>query len=393
MFIFSLLLISFPLLALLAAMVHMIRVAQTLPRIGPDHYAIDDSSGAKVSIIVPARNEEDRIGDCVKSLLAQDYPDLEILVVDDCSTDRTAEIVQEYAARDERVMLVQGQPPPSGWLGKPHAIWQGVQEARGEYLCFVDSDGKLHPQCVRQTVGSLEEHGADMITLGMRLECPSFWEKAIQPLIVQLILIGFPGDKINDPSSEVASANGPFLMFRREVYEAIGGHAEIRDEIVEDLVLARKIKQKGFRLLWALAPDLMSVRMYATLKEIWQGWSKNFYKSLDESLALVVLAGIGVGWLFLLPWLFLFWSGWELAAGPERVQALVIMTLSLAAVLAHVVQRRWLSSVYGLTPAAVVLQPVGALVVIGILVNSTLKTRLGGGVVWKGRTYPGGKAG
>jgi len=392
MFLVSVLFISLPLLALLAASVFMIRVAGSLPRIGPDHYSKKEDGRPLISVIVPARNEESRIGACLKSLLAQDYPELEFRIVDDQSTDRTAEIVRELALEDERVVLVQGQPLPTGWLGKPHAIWQGVEGAEGEYLCFIDADVRLHPQCVRQALGCLKEHGADMITLGMRLECPGFWEKAVQPLMVQLILMGFPADKVNDQDSEVASANGPFMMLWRDAYEAMGGHQEIRGEIVEDLALARRVKEQGFRLLWALAPELISVRMYATLKEIWQGWSKNFFRSLDEKLSLAILAGVGTGWLFLLPWLCVLWSGWELVFGPERVHALVLLVLSLTTVIIHARQRRWISSVYGVTSAGVVLQPLGALIVIGIVINSTLKVRLGGEVAWKGRTYPGGRA-
>ena len=393
MFLSSLLLISIPLFLLLAALARMIRVVKAIPRIGPGHYPLKEQDWTKVSVIVPARNEESRIGDCLKSLMDQDYPNLEILVVDDCSTDRTAQVVREIVGTDDRVELVQGEPPPSGWLGKPHAIWQGVQRASGEHLCFVDSDGRLHPQCIRQTVGCLEEKGADLFTLGMRLECPSFWEKAIQPLVLQLILMGFPAEKVNDPESDVASANGPFLLFRRSAYEAIGGHEAVKAEIVEDLELARKIKKKGLRLLWVLGPELMSLRMYSNLKEIWNGWSKNFFKSMDEKIWMAVLTGIGVFWLFFLPWLFALWSGWELVTGPERIQAFSLFVPASAVLLVHLVQRRWISTVYGLTPSAVYLQPLGAWVVLGILVNSTLKTRRGGGIQWKGRTYPGGKAG
>jgi len=239
----------------------------------------------------------------------------------------------------------------------------------------------------------MEEKGADLLTLGMKLECPGFWERAVQPLILQLILMGFPAEKVNDPDSEVASANGPFLLFRRSAYEDIGGHEALKNEIVEDLLLARRIKEKGFRLLWVLAPELMSLQMYSSLKEIWHGWSKNFFKSMDEKVALAALAWIGVFWLFLLPWAFLPWAAWKVVAGPVPAQAFILFLLASATLLAHLLQRRWIASTYGLTASSVYLQPLGALVVLGILINSTVKTRRGGGLQWKGRTYPGGKAG
>jgi len=161
---------------------------------------------------------------------------------------------------------------------------------------------------------------------------------------------------------------------------------------VEDLLLARRIKQHGLRLLWVLAPQLMSIRMYASLGEIWEGWSKNFFKSLDEKVSLALVTGLGVFWLYFLPWLFGLGAAAWLIAGPDRVNAFTLLVLSLAVVLTHLVQRTWIASTYGLDDKAVYLQPLGALVVMGILVNSTLKTRRGGGIRWKGRTYAGGRA-
>jgi len=385
-------LISLALAGLLLAQIRMIQVVREIPHLAPDSYPLRPGGYPRLSVIVPARNEEHRIGACLKTLLAQDYPALEVVVVDDCSTDRTADVVREVAGRDGRVRLVSGKPPPPGWLGKPHAIWQGVEASGGEFLCFVDSDGELHPQCIRQALESMEEHRSDLLTLGMRLECPSFWERAVQPLIIQLVLMGFPAEKVNDPASDVASANGPFLLFRRSAYEAIGGHAAVRNEIVEDLVLARRIKQEGLRLTWVLAPDLMSVRMYASLREIWEGWSKNFFKSLDEKIPLAVLTGIGIVWLYLLPWVAGLGAACGVVAGPDRVHAFVLLTTCLAVALTHGVQRTWIASTYGLSDRSVWLQPLGAVVVLGILINSAVRTRRGAGIRWKGRTYAGGRA-
>ncbi len=392
MFLLAFLFIALPLVGLLLAQVRMIQVSQSIPGVAPDTYPFRTGDYPKLSVIVPARNEENRIADCLATLLTQDYPALEVIVVDDCSTDRTAQIVMEIAGRDGRVRLLSGKAPPPGWLGKPHAIWQGVAASAGEFLCFVDSDGELHPQCIRQALESMEDHRSDLLTLGMRLECPSFWERAIQPLIIQLVLMAFPAEEVNDPESDVASANGPFLLFRRSAYEAIGGHESVRNEIVEDLVLARRIKENGLRLSWVLAPELMSVRMYASLKEIWEGWSKNFFKSLDEKISLAFLTGVGIFWLYLFPWLFGLWAGWGVAAGPDRVHAFVLLVTALAVVLTHVVQRKWIASVYGLSDRSVYLQPLGAVLVLGILINSTIRTRRGAGISWKGRTYAGGKA-
>lgn len=391
MFTFFLLLISLTLFALLVILVHTMRVLRSIPRIGPDRFPRMQGAGSKISVILPARNEERRIEACLRSLLDQDYPHLEIRVVDDRSTDRTAEIVRAMERRDDRVSLIQGQVLPPGWLGKPHAIWQGVKGATGEYFCFVDCDVSLHPQCIRQALSCMEENRADLLTLGMRVECKGFWEKAVQPLIVQMVLMWFPADKVNDPDSEKASANGPFLLFRRAAYEAIGGHEAAKDEIVEDLVLARKIKENRLRLFWVLAPDLISVRMYDSLKELWEGWTKNFFKSLDESLPMTVLGALGILCGFIVPWLLAFGAGWQLILGPQRTEALCLFALSAAVLFTHFVQRKKVERVGGITASPLLLQPLGALVVLAILANSAFRTLSGRGIRWKGRTYRIGK--
>ena len=377
-------------MGLLASLVYMMGVAEAVPRLGPGSYPDAPFPAPLVSVIVPARNEEARIGDLLRSLLGQAYPALEIIVVDDRSTDRTAEVVREISGNDDRVRLINGEGLAKGWLGKPHAIWQGTRYARGTYLCFIDADGRLHPQCIRQAVACSEAYGADLLTIGMRLECPSFWERAIQPLIVQMILMWFPADKVNDPHSEAASANGPFLLFRRQAYDAIGGHASIRNEIVDDLVLAQKIKKTGHRLVWALAPELMEIRMYQGFKDIWEGWSKNFYKSMGERLWLALVAAVGIAWFFVLPWaLALLSLGWLIMRGWDTL-LFSLLAICLATLMVAKIIRRWMSMVYKIPDRGLVFQPLGALVVIGILFNSTVRTRLGKGVRWKGRVYPGG---
>ncbi len=379
-------------LGLLLSLLTMMQVARAIPYAYPESCCELPPSPPLVSIIVPARNEAQRIGACLDSLLGQNYPHLEVIVVDDRSTDGTFSIVASIAQKDPRVRVCQGKELPEGGLGKPHAIWQGVQRATGEYLCFIDADVRLHPQCIRKAIAMCIAHTADLLTLGMRVECPSFWEKAIQPVVLQMILAWFPADKINDPSSNVASANGPFLLFRRTTYEALGGHSAVRDEIVEDLVLAQKVKKAGYRILWVRAPELVSVRMYAGLREIWEGWSKNFYKSMGERLWLAVAGACGIVWFFVLPWLVLPVSlgvlvlkGWDLCTA-------TLFGLSLVTVAVAKVIRRWMDTTYGISEQGLIYQPLGALVVVGILVNSTIRTRLGKGLTWKGRAYPGGTA-
>ena len=166
----------------------------------------------------------------------------------------------------------------------------------------------------------------------------------------------------------------------------------MRNEIVEDLVLAQMIKRTGHRIIWALAPELMQIRMYQGLGDIWEGWSKNFYKSMGERLWLAPLGSLGIAWFFILPWILVpICLGRFVVAGWDT-QIFSLLVLSLAVIMTAGVIRAWMKMAYGILEKGLILQPLGAFVVIGILINSTVRTRLGKGLRWKGRSYPGGGA-
>ncbi|MBZ0253433.1 MAG: glycosyltransferase, partial [Candidatus Methylomirabilis sp.] len=302
------------------------------------------------------------------------------------------EILAEIAASDPRLKVVPGVPLPAGWLGKNHAIHQGVRHAGGDWLLFLDADGELLPGCLSAAMADAAASEADLFTLVPTLVNGSFWEQVVHPVLMMGIFALFPRDQIGDPDSKVASANGPFMLFRRAAYEKIGGHEGVRGDIVEDLTLARKIKEAGLRLRYVSAPTLMRVRMYKSLREIWNGWSKNFYAGAGESL-LGVLLGTVLALLFGAgPWLLwpiglaaLLLGGWNAAlfgavlAGGTATLACVGFRLVLAKYQDPPTPRLWL-------------QPLAVFILIGILWNSALRTRFGGGISWKGRTYAGGQA-
>lgn len=345
-----------------------------------------------LSVVIPARNEEAAVGACVGSVLAQDYPNLELIVVDDQSTDRTGAILAEIAARDPRLSIVPGVPLAPGWLGKNHAIHQGVKRARGDWILFMDADGELLPGCLSAATADAVATEADLFTLAPTLVNGSFWERVVHPVLVMGIFALFPRDQIANPDSKVASANGPFLLFRRTAYEKIGGHEAVRGDIVEDLTLARKIKEAGLRLRYVSAPTLMRVRMYKSLGEIWNGWSKNFYAGAGGSflgvilgtlLALAFGAGPWLLWPAAIPALLL--GGWDPLLFGAAVSAL---TATVACLGFRVAMEKYLDP----PRSHVWLQPLAVFILVGILWNSALRTRFGGGLAWKGRTYAGGKA-
>lgn len=342
----------------------------------------------RVSVVIPARNEEHNIEACVRAVAAQDHPELEIIVVDDRSTDATPQILSRLAETEPRLVVVRGEGPPPGWMGKVAACWRGQQEAGGDVLLFLDADVRLEPQAVRAALAYLEESGADGVTLIGRLVTASFWERVVQPVVGSLVLAGNPPAKVNDPAyPEAAMANGQLILVRRAAYDAIGGHQALKGEVMEDVAFARLMKARGRRLHLLLGLTLMSVRMYAGLAEIWSGWTKNLFVGLHRSVGLTLLVWSGVFATALLP--FLLVLGLPLASGPTPgaflgspawwaalgICGLIYLTYGIGLHRTHH-QVGWLWS-----------YPLGVAVLLAILANSALRGVLGLGVSWKGRSY------
>jgi chlorobactene glucosyltransferase len=229
-----------------------------------------------VSVLVPARNEEDTIAECLRSLLAQDYPSLEIVVLDDGSTDATTAIVR--AVGGSRVRLVSGRPLPPGWTGKNWACHQLSQAARGDLLCFVDSDTTLGPGTISAAAGLMDEQGAGLVSLLPRAARGSVSGAVLLPMVSHSMFALFPMEMMHRSASPAFSvAFGPFLLLTRQAYAASGGHAAQSDSIVDDVELSRAVKAAGYPVRLANGTDLVETRWYRSLGDIWRGFSKNAY--------------------------------------------------------------------------------------------------------------------
>lgn len=231
----------------------------------------------RISALVPARNEEQVIAACVRSLVEQ--PEVaEIVVVNDQSTDRTAEIVRALAAGDARVRLTETDGVPAGWVGKNNAVWTGAKETKGgEWLLFVDADAELAEGAVRRALEIAAEAGAALVSFSPQQELGSWQERALIPFVYCRLARHFSYAEVNDPGSRAAAANGQFLMIRRDAYEAVGGHASVASEVLEDVALAKRVKAAGYKLWFGPGRGVVRARMYRSFGEMWQGWSKNLY--------------------------------------------------------------------------------------------------------------------
>jgi len=333
---------------------------------------------------VPARNEARSIERCVRSLLAQTVPQFEVIVVDDRSEDETPQILARLAAEDERLRVVAGQPLPVGWVGKPWALDQGVAIARGSWLLFTDADSAHAPHSVASAVAFARAQHADAVSISTYQELGSPAERAVLPSILGLVLLacGTLG-AINDAGKpDNALANGQYLLVERRAYDALGGHAALRDKIAEDLEFARLVKADGrFRLVLAGGETLASVRMYASLREIWDGFTKNVYFGANGELT--KLAG-GVAALSLVSWL----PPLLLADGLARKRPWQVLEAALATATTIAAASSALRLVR-LDARLGWFQPLGTAVLAGITVRSTARMLSGRGVEWRGRTYAG----
>jgi chlorobactene glucosyltransferase len=229
----------------------------------------------KVSVVIPARDEERSIAAAVQAHLAQSYGDLEVITVNDQSTDRTGEILASLSLLDPRLVVVEGGPPPPGWLGKPHALWEGAQRASAPLLLFADADVVYGPEALTRAVGELQHSHADLLCLIPAIETVGFWEGALMPYLLNALFLG-PGFLANsDRFRKIAAGGGAGNLVRRAAYEQIGGHAAIRDSVIDDIHLALRVKGAGLRARVVRAEKDVSVRMYRGFAEVCDGFTKN----------------------------------------------------------------------------------------------------------------------
>jgi glycosyltransferase involved in cell wall biosynthesis len=229
-----------------------------------------------ITAIVPARNEEAVIAACIESLALQ--PEIaEILVVNDQSTDKTAEIVRGLMAKLPRLRLLETQDVPTGWVGKNNAVYLGAKEAKNPWLLFTDADAELQPGAAARALQIAQENSAALLSFSPEQITQSWYEKALIPFVYSRLAKHFSYEAVNDPASPAAAANGQFLMIQRDAYNSIGGHASVASEVLEDVALAKRAKAAGFRIWFGSGQGIVCVRMYRSFRTMWQGWKKNLY--------------------------------------------------------------------------------------------------------------------
>jgi glycosyltransferase involved in cell wall biosynthesis len=235
-----------------------------------------NDNSARVSAIVPARNEEAVIAACVESLTTQAEIS-EVLVVDDQSTDGTSRIVEGLARTQPKLQLLYVNELPVGWVGKNNAMWQGARKATGDWLLFTDADAVHNSDSARQALEIARQENAVLVSFSPEQLMEKWYEKALIPYVYCRLGSRFPYADVNDAHKELAAANGQFLMIRRDVYDSVGGHASIANEVLEDVELAKRVKSTGQCIWFGSGQGIVQVRMYRSFGAMWEGWKKNLY--------------------------------------------------------------------------------------------------------------------
>lgn len=340
--------------------------------------------GAAVSVVIPARNEAAHIVEAVRAALAQGPIVRDVCVVDDGSTDATAELVQGCAAEDARVTLLHAPPLPPGWTGKSHALAHAAARASGDWLAFVDADARLRPGAVAAGVAAARAHGATFLSLWPRQCTSTFLEARIQALVIGVSAVGNALQRVRGaPFPAALSAWGIFILVDAAAYRRVGGHAVVADRLLEDTELCHAFRRTGEGAVTFDGHYLLTVRMYDGVRDLWQGWRKNLFPSLGGSL----LATLGVAaFTLIVTWGPLL--GFLTALAGRGPVAPWTLPLALQFLVAGPLAARLVQ-----VPAWAAASPVGGAGYALLLLDSA-RAHLGRrGVTWKGRAYAAGDDG
>lgn len=344
-------------------------------------------SGPLVTVIIPARNEAARIGACLAGLAQQSYRQFEVIVVDDDSSDGTAEVARSFAARLPSLTVRAAGTLPRDWAGKCWACWQGGTHARGEWLLFLDADVVPRRQLIAAIVAHAGER-VDLFTAVPLIHLTSLAERLVLPPFIGLISAIYPFERVNDPRSPVAFAIGQCILVRRSVYAALGGHRAVRRSVLEDMDLARIVKQAGYRLEAAAAPDLLEVRMYNGWATLAEGLKKNAVAGYRSGGTRSGLMGLRLGLMAAVPWNMVIASQVLLVTGGDAALAealalggILLVTIG-AACWGLAIRRR-----FRVSPLWGALYGFGTAIYFALAAQALRQVRSGRGVQWKGRMF------
>ncbi len=340
----------------------------------------------ELSVIVPARNEEDCLGACLESLVSQSSEffslgrDWEIIVVDDGSTDKTRSIARSFAG----VTILDPLKLEAGWTGKANACWTGAQQARGQWLLFTDADTIHEPGNLRRAIHEAEKYNVGVLSYSPKQLVSGFWQRALMPLVFCELALAYPPEKVSNPALRIAAANGQFLLFKREAYRAIGGHASVKSDVLEDVELAFLAKRRKAGLRFRYAADAISTRMYRTTTAMIEGWTKNLALLFGNALILAMWRLLDIALILGLPCLAWQFRNYGVQHVPFFTAGTLLWLIWLRTIwrfYARVAKSNFPAADCAISPLAL---PLFAI----LLYRSWFQSNILHRVTWKGREYP-----
>jgi glycosyltransferase involved in cell wall biosynthesis len=350
-----------------------------IPDVSRPEWDRPPAANSRVSIIVPARNEEENIEQALTQLLDLDYENYEVIVVDDRSTDQTGEIMDRIGASPPgrgRLKVIHVDTLPSGWLGKTHAMWTATQQASGDWLLFTDADVLFKPQSLRRALAYAEAEQADHLVLFPRMIMKRPGEKMMIAFFQTLFVFGHRPWKVADPKSKDHMGVGAFNLIRRSVYNAVGTYQALRFEVLDDMKLGKVVKNAGYKQRVVFGEDLISIRWAKGAMGVVNNLTKNFFAILSFQWWRALLSCLGLAFLNLGPFLGIWVAHWW-ARVPYAV-ALLCMFMIYAG----------MSMKSSIPPYYFLLHPISTTLFLYITLRSTYLTLGRGGVVWRGTFYP-----
>jgi glycosyltransferase involved in cell wall biosynthesis len=357
---------------------HGLRVAYGAMRLPwlKDFSPAADSDCPRVSLLFAARDEEEKLPAALATLATLDYPQLEIIAVDDRSKDATGRILDEFAAKDSRFHAVHVGELPAGWLGKPHALQKAYETSTGEWLLFTDADVQFKPDSLRRAMALAQQRKLDHLTLLGDVEMHGFWETTLLTFFGLAMHIASDPYRVSNPNSRAYIGVGAFQLLKRGTYEAIGTHRRLAMEVIDDMKLGKFVKESGFRSGVGIAEDFVSVRWHAGLGNLIRGVTKNFFAAFGYRVWLAALAVAGMLLLNVAPFVGVFAGhGW-------------IRIFSAIAVIIALGFHAGVDMVLRVSPFYALTHPIGAILFCYMVVRSVAVTLWNGGVTWRDTFYP-----